>query len=128
MQNGLIVKGVQRLQHLYEYSPDETFINLSVGFLILDDFLVQVSVIEVIHYDAEARSVVLKECLFVTDNAVMTREERTQRATVLMEGIPSFEPIRMNNRKDQAYWNDANILTSLRAFSFSFTLSFPILT
>ena len=75
MQNVLVVKGVQCLHHLYEYSPDETFIHLAIGFLLLDDFLVKVSIIQVIHHNAEAGGVVLKECLLVTDNAVMTMEK-----------------------------------------------------
>ena len=37
--------------------------------LIFEDLLIKVSIIEKIHHEAEAGCLILKKCLFVTDNA-----------------------------------------------------------
>ena len=55
MQNVSLVQSSESLYHLDEDDPDQRLIDLSAFFLILANFLVQVSIIEVVHDDTEAR-------------------------------------------------------------------------
>lgn len=72
MQNVAYVECFQCLDHLEYDFPNVTLINLAVAFLILDDFLVEITIVEIVHHDAEARSGIFKKCFFVTDDAPVT--------------------------------------------------------
>jgi len=41
--------------------------------LVLQNFLIKVSIVEKVHHDAQARSLIFEKCFFVTDDAAMTK-------------------------------------------------------
>ena len=56
MQDVLAVKSSQSFAHFDENFPDCRFAHHSISLLVLDDFLVQISVIQIVHHDAKARA------------------------------------------------------------------------
>ena len=56
MQDVLAVQGSQSLDHLNEYFPDGRLSYHAIGLLVLYNLLIQVSIVQVVHHDAQARS------------------------------------------------------------------------
>ena len=73
MENILPMECIECLDHLNEDFPDERLVHLAVRLLILDNFLIEIAIVEELHHDAQAGSLILKKGLFVTDNALVTK-------------------------------------------------------
>ena len=112
VQDVLAVECSQGFAHFDENFPDCRLADHPIGLLILDDFLVQIAVVEIVHHDAQARARILEKGLFVTDNARMAKGQKKS----------------INFEASDTYWKEARIRTSFKAFSFSLTLSLPIFT
>ena len=76
MQNILSMECIECLDHLNEDFPDEWLVHLAVRLLILDNFLIEIAIVEELHHDAQAGSLILKKGLFVTDNALVTIDKK----------------------------------------------------
>ena len=114
----------QCFYHLYEDLPNDFLADLAAALLVLDDFLVEVTIVQEVHHDAEARGRVFEKCFFVTDNAPMPTQWK-DRTIVTLSIVFSDICIHLFGC---TYWKEARMRTSFKAFSFSLTLSFPILT
>ena len=72
MHDFAFMESLQCLTHRNEDIPDNGLVHPAVTFLMFDYFLIQVTVIEVLHDYAQAARLVLKEGLFVTNYARMS--------------------------------------------------------
>lgn len=57
MENIHVVKRLQALDHLDEDAPDIVLLKVSLFLLMLRDFLEKVTIIGILHHNAEIRSV-----------------------------------------------------------------------
>lgn len=64
MENFEVVQGLQTFDHLNKNSPDVVLLELCFALLVIYNLLVEVSIISVVHYDAE-ELMVLQESVFV---------------------------------------------------------------
>ena len=78
MQDVLAMQGSQSLDHLNEYFPDGRLSYHAIGLLVLYNLLIQVSIVQVVHHDAQARSRVFKKGFFVTDDTCMAKNGKKQ--------------------------------------------------
>lgn len=73
MQNIARMQGSKCLDHLEKDPPDDSFFHFAARLLVLDNLLVEVSIVEKVHHDAQTGSWILKKCFFVTDDAAVTK-------------------------------------------------------
>ena len=104
MENLDLMENFKSSDHLNESLPDEVLVHESSMFLMVEDLLVQVSVIRKLHYQAKTLTGVFEEGFFVPDNVWMA----------FVTG--------------ESYLIEARILTSFKAFCFSFSERLPIFT
>ena len=107
MQNFSIVKSFETSNYLYKNIPDFFLLYVGLSFLIIANLLKNVPIVGVFHHEAKLLDKVNytyhKELLVSSMNASLYN---------ITFGL----------------FNEANILTSFRAFSFSFSDKFSILT
>ena len=93
MQNILPVERIECLDHLNEDFPDERLVHLAVRLLILDNFLIEIAIVEELHHDAQAGSLILKKGLFVTDNALVTIDKNDEVSNYILNIRHSYPKI-----------------------------------
>lgn len=111
-----IVKRLQTADYLYEYSPDVIFMYVLLFLLMLGNLLEQVSVVHILHYDAENQITI----------RIMQHEMNVDKTY--------HKLVEASSMKTSLYWHMlgwfilARILTSFNAFSFSLSDNFTIFT
>lgn len=70
MEDLELVQSLETSDHLYEYSPDFFFLESGLVVLVVNNLLVQVSVVSVVHHYAEVLFL-FYERLLVTDDIGM---------------------------------------------------------
>ena len=72
MQDVPGMQSLECLDNLYKDEPDTLLVDVLLLFLMLDNLLVEISIVEKVHHQTETGRSVLKKGLFVTDYAIMT--------------------------------------------------------
>lgn len=111
-----VVKRFQTADNLYENSPNVIFVYVLLFLLMFGNFLEQISVVNVFHYDTKIQITISILCL-------QTNKDLTYHKLV-----------EASSMKTSLYWHMlgwlilARILTSFNAFSFSLSDNLTILT
>jgi len=88
VQNLAYVKRSESSNDLDEYIPDFLFFNVSFPLLISANFLVNVSIIGIFHYEAQALSGIVDEGLLVTYHVGFV--DRGKDTNLIQSVLPLF--------------------------------------
>ena len=111
-----VVKRFQTANNLYENSPNVIFVYVLLFFLVLGNFLEQVAIVNVFHYDTKIQ-------ITISIHSQQVNQDLTYHKLV-----------EASSMKTSLYWHIlgwlilARILTSFNAFSFSLSDNLTILT
>ena len=111
-----VVKRFQTANNLYENSPNVIFVYILLFFLVLGNFLEQVAIVNVFHYDTKIQ-------ITISIHSQQVNEDLTYHKLV-----------EASSMKTSLYWHIlgwlilAKIRTSFNAFSFSLSDNLTILT
>ena len=111
-----VVKRFQTTNNLYENSPNVIFVYILLFFLVLGNFLEQVTIVNVFHYDTKIQ-------IMISIHSQQVNSDLTYHKLV-----------EASSMKTSLYWHIlgwlilARILTSFNAFSFSLSDNLTILT
>ena len=111
-----VVKRFQTTNNLYENSPNVIFMYILLFFLVLGNFLEQVAIVNVFHYDTKIQ-------ITISIHSQQVNQDLTYHKLV-----------EASSMKTSLYWHIlgwlilARILTSFNAFSFSLSDNLTILT
>ena len=126
------MKFFQSFDHFHENCPNFLLFDHLRHLLVFKDLLIEVSIVQEIHHETEAGSLILEKRLLVTDNTRVPIFKWIILSAQHLKTDCPWRRLKVNLahflQKLWTYCIDARIRTSLRAFSFSFGDSLPILT